>query len=841
MNRLHDVLQDQQGNYVLPFFWMHGAPEAETRRLMQAVYEAGIYAVCLESRPHPDYAGEQWWRDVDIVLDEAQKRGMKVWILDDAHFPTGIANGKVADKPRHLKRISMVEKHYTVKGPVKGAKVDVAKHLQTEEKHQEQLEYVLLARMQEKNGALCVESVSNVTDAVENGWLYLDLDDHTYRVYVLTTKLGTAQVLNDAVSLVNKDSVRILIDEVYEKHYQHYAEHFGKTICGFFSDEPGFFNLADRSYGYAARTGEESVPLPWIGEIFERLNAAYDGKADLMLPLLFGEQSVKEGEEKLFRAKYMDIVTDLYKTCFADQIGDWCRAHKVEYIGHVVEDEPFGYERLGMSTGHFFRAIRGQDLAGIDVVLGDLLPDRDDTPRGTFYQYGLAQLANSLANQEPKQKGRSICEIFGAFGWSEGVTLMKWMADHMLTGGINHYVPHAFTDHPFPDPDCPPHFWAKGNNPQYPYMHKLFTYMNRVSHLICGGTPIVPSAVLFEAENDWLGETEVFYSLGKELMRQQTPYHLVCFDDLAACSVKDGRLCVGSMVYEHLFISIAQHMHVHHAQLLCDLHAQGAKIYFVDEKPVQADGSPLNMLAQLPVIDRKEMKRIAKAADALTITADGAESRLLRRYSYRQPEFTLHMLQNTSARGSLDVSIRFAQPHVSRLDAMEGKLYTAQKETCFTLAPQECLIYIESAAALAHEEEETVYAEAAGYTGGYRITRAAFDDKETWLDCGETTELYDIERKYPGFAGVVRYDIAVQGNYAALKLEGAQDAFEVFCDGIALGKKIAPPYVWTLPEGETHSIRIEHATTLVGAVPDELSCKDTIAPTGFVGRVMLLK
>lgn len=30
---------------------------------------------------------------MDIILAEAEKRGMRVWILDDKHFPTGYANG----------------------------------------------------------------------------------------------------------------------------------------------------------------------------------------------------------------------------------------------------------------------------------------------------------------------------------------------------------------------------------------------------------------------------------------------------------------------------------------------------------------------------------------------------------------------------------------------------------------------------------------------------------------------------------------------------------------------------------------------------------------------------
>ena len=34
------------------------------------------------------------------------------------------------------------------------------------------------------------------------------------------------------------------------------------------------------------------------------------------------------------------------------QVGEWCKAHGVEYIGHVVEDNG-NHARTGYGTGHF--------------------------------------------------------------------------------------------------------------------------------------------------------------------------------------------------------------------------------------------------------------------------------------------------------------------------------------------------------------------------------------------------------------------------------------------------------------------------------------------------------
>lgn len=52
--RLKEVLNREEGNYILPFFWQHGEEGGKLREMMDAVYSSGIRAVCVESRPHPD-------------------------------------------------------------------------------------------------------------------------------------------------------------------------------------------------------------------------------------------------------------------------------------------------------------------------------------------------------------------------------------------------------------------------------------------------------------------------------------------------------------------------------------------------------------------------------------------------------------------------------------------------------------------------------------------------------------------------------------------------------------------------------------------------------------------
>lgn len=42
--------------------------------------------------------------------------------------------------------------------------------------------------------------------------------------------------------MTDPESCKVLLDAVYEPHWKHYAADFGKTIAGFFSDEPELGN-----------------------------------------------------------------------------------------------------------------------------------------------------------------------------------------------------------------------------------------------------------------------------------------------------------------------------------------------------------------------------------------------------------------------------------------------------------------------------------------------------------------------------------------------------------------------------------------------------------------------
>ncbi len=69
-------------------------------------------------------------------------------------------------------------------------------------------------------------------------------------------------------------------------------------------------------------------------------------------------------------------------------------------------------------------------MAGIDDIGGQVYPQGEDdnydlgvfqVRNGEFYHFMLGKLASSLAALDEKKHGNAMCEIFGNYGWQEGL------------------------------------------------------------------------------------------------------------------------------------------------------------------------------------------------------------------------------------------------------------------------------------------------------------------------------------------------------------------------------------------------------------------------------------
>ncbi len=547
-------------NYIFPFLWMRGEEEQVLRREIDRICSCGIRAVCVEARPHDDFCGPGWWHDMDIVLDEAKSRDMKVWILDDRHFPTGYANGLIEKKYPERKKQYLACSTADIFGARHTLTLDVKRMCKpaigfweignpVDYAERENNTLLALVALRFAEGGAFQEEAVDLTACCVGGRAVFTLPEGQWRVHALyrtRTDGGDETYIN----MLDSVSAHTQIEGVYEAHYARYAGQFGKTIAGFFSDEPQLGNLRDQAFD--TRLGRPKMPLPWSGELEELLRARWGGRFGTMLPLLFAPTAERR-EEPQARYDYMDCVSRLYAKNFARPIGEWCRAHGVEYIGHVVEDNSV-HSRLGLGAAHWFRAMEGQDMAGIDVIGGQYcfgapVQERKGmvTADGAFFHYALGKLGASAGHLDPRKQGRTMCELFGAYGWGFGVRNMQYLLDHLLSKGVNRLVPHAFSMAEYPDPDCPPHFYARGHNPQFPFFAALMRYANRLCGMFSGGTHVSSVAVLYDAELDWAGERMPMQDLCRALTEAQIEFDIVSLDMLRDLASYHGRVSGGAL------------------------------------------------------------------------------------------------------------------------------------------------------------------------------------------------------------------------------------------------------------------------------------------------------
>lgn len=876
--KIKQLLEGKGGNYIFPFFWQHGECEKTLREYMDVIHRSNIGAVCIESRPHPDFCGEGWWHDMDIILDEARRRNMKVWILDDSHFPTGFANGAMAEQPDELCRQSICCRMFTVDGSEKLTlePEDILHPAPFEKNMAEQ--YILTGpqRTFDDDRLLTVCARSSVTgqmldlsNLVKNDRLQWTAPEGSWTVYLLHLSRNYGYH-RDYINMMDRRSCKILLDAVYEPHYAHYQEDFGKTIAGFFSDEPELGNghLYDTNDPYGG-----AHDYPWSAELEYELQNRLGEDYVLQMPLLW-ENNADPEEAARLRFTYMDAVTSLVQKDFSEQIGSWCRDHGVEYIGHLIEDDNH-HSRTGSSLGHYFRGLSGQDMAGIDDIGGQVIPQGEDINyfynifahrNGEFYHYLLGKLADSAAAVEPRKHGRSMCEIFGNYGWAEGVRLEKYLIDHFLVRGINHFVPHAFSAKDYPDPDCPPHFYAHGHNPQYRHFGCLMAYTNRVCELQNDGHHIAPAAVLYHAEGDWTGKHMTADQVGHRLADAQIDYDILPQDvfehrDLFDTCISDGQFRVNTQSYRAFVVPYSQFITAPLADAIEELKSAGIPVLYINGIPEGiCKGN-----AAVPSADCVELEELVPALVRLNIpeiAIQPANNRIRYRH-YVHTDGTEVFLFINEGTAAYQGKISLPEHHEKTAylyNAWDNCLEGVQPENnhlWLEIQPLQSRIIILDGEASAGETEALV--QPLFYASGEKKT-VAFS--EPWLRSvcrsidypafaqEKTVQLPDtLAAEEPEFSGFVRYRNsfqATQGDQICLEITDAHEGVEVFLNGRSLGIQIVPPFRVDLSNGlrsGTNELIIEVATTLErenSNIPDVTGqVKEPVSLSGITGTVYL--
>lgn len=839
--QIERILVGQTDNHLLPFLWMMGEDWDKTKRQIHRIYDCGIRAMCLESRTFQDFCGETWWETLKKVLEEARTLGMKVWILDDKHYPTGMANGKVAEKYPDRRRLHLAEHHTDVMGP---RSCDV---LIEGFEAEDQFVAAYAIRRPGYGEELDVSQCIPLERDESGHFVSFDAPEGCWRVFSLWLTYAGQWMKTPYISMLETAGADALIEEVYEAHYRHVGEYFGKELVGFFSDEPNIGN--DFVYGhtpggfYDKNPGQPGLAMPWCGDMLEQLNARLGRDITPLLPLLWFEG---EGSAEV-RETYMDVVSRLYGERFTQRIGDWCRAHNVEYIGHIIEDQN-AHARLGCSAGHYFRSLEGQDMAGIDIVLHQVMPGFAEHISAAvcagyradpaFFQYVLCKLAPSLAHIRPHMKNRAMCEVFGAYGWAEDAAMMKWLIDHLLVRGVNYFVPHAFSPL-YPNPDCPPHFDADGYNPQYEDFAHLMRYTNTMATLF-NGNRVARVALLYHAEGEWSGKACMLNDYpAVELLNHQIDFDIIPADELKHPVFRDGHWVIGNGAYDALVVPYAEYLPAYVTdgfKTLCD---HGITVLGV--------GSPMEQhgLECVPLEALSDELTARKLTDVLPKT-----SCPLLRYMHQVREDGSHAFmffnEATDARAVTTLKLPVSGGY-TQLDWMGGHTrrgYSADGCVDISLSPYESTVLVFDGETACADAETVLTAEE--LDARWRIELADCENLAHYELFKEDSALCTVEKARWDFAGRIRYTAHVSdmSTAAAIELENVGDSAQVLVNGHDVGRRICAPFRFDmdgLGQSGDNTIEIIVSTTLARRVRDRFSTFVAMNKPGLTGKVTIWK
>lgn len=850
MNRwLDDVLNGREDNYMLPFYWQRGDHYEKIPEQIERIYQSGCRALCAESRPHKDFCGETWWRDMDLIISECEKRGMKVWVLDDDHYPTGHAVGSIKDHPE-LRKWQLIEFHVDVMGPCRNSSVIA---------HGENEDMILLdvfAYKRTGKDENCAPEAIRLTDSVKDGFVRFSFPEGCYRIFfIYKARAGSSRP--DYIDMLNEKSVRLLIDAVYEPHYEHYKKYFGNTFAGFFSDEPLLGNCyftahAEDHGGYDTRVGMPGLALPWNDRITGMMRETLGFDPLPYFPALWYDLGEMTGE---VRCAYMDAVTKLYRDCFTRQVGDWCEKRGVTYIGHVIEDMN-AHARLGSGVGHYFRALDGQRMSGIDIVLHQIIPGMADyihtasafanRSDPSFYDYVLAKLASSYSHIGTDMKNRAMCEVYGAYGWAEGAPCLKWLLDFLLVRGVNHFIPHAFSPS-FPDNDCPPHFGAEGLDPQFDGFCRLMPYGNRVAHLLYHGKQVTRAAILYHAEAEWYceyGGAMLTQVPAKMLYDEHIDFDVLpadCFTDGNGCrvfpaQVEDGEIRVGEQSYGCLIVPYSTGLPANVKKALEKLEKSGA-----------------NVIRMKKSTDKTELINRVLSVINRDIEVKGGYP-LLRCAHYTYDGSDVYMFSNESVTGGVETKVKAALPYKAEkalmLDLLNDSIYTVSVndgEFDISLTPYQSVIAVFDADENAFDgygPKKKTYTCDAGIS--FDIDIAEYTEPDLYKPLIKNAKNGEMPDIGAGFSGRIRYEakFVKPDGVVGIDLGEVGQTVRLYCNGSDMGVRVCPPYSYDLSgvlrEGE-NSIAAVVSNTLANAVKDRFSTYLSIPASGITGTVKWIK
>jgi hypothetical protein len=452
-----------------PLFWLHGDESPERlNAILDKVAEGGNGSFTAESRPHQDWLGEGWYRDLEICLKAAKRLDLQMWIFDEDWWPSQTVAGKVPQEFA-AKRLVGTAQGVAPGGTYQGNPAATPRFI------------ALVAGRLTADGAVDAASLLDLTAVARSGPVRWTPPADGAQWQVMEFRWEPAPKLKQggrfAIDGMSKDCVDWYLKTVYEPHHARFGADFGKTIPGYFYDEP-------------------ETPGDWgtgLAETFEAM------KTDWMPAMVAWKFKLAGEAQAAAFYQYAEARAETWGRVTYGGLSAWCRQRGVVSIGHFMEHGLL-YLNPAYCAGDLTRLQKHSDMGGIDMVCRQMYPDQRPPD---IYQ--TPKLGSSISHVYGKRDDLAMCEIFGGYNQSLTYPQMKWLCDQHQVRGINFMIPHSFNPRAPVDKDYPPYFYNGGFEPRFALYRVWADYSSRLSVMLTGGRHVCPVAVLFSGNARQVG------------------------------------------------------------------------------------------------------------------------------------------------------------------------------------------------------------------------------------------------------------------------------------------------------------------------------------------------
>lgn len=469
-----------------------------------------------------EYLGDEYMEHYVYAINKAGENGIDVWIYDEAGWPSGGADGKVAgDHPEFLcHMLSDREKHFGA-GEVYRSSDDCTAFDENEK-------------------------------IIEEGYVFTK--DTTVTEYYCREEEYNPGVKPLYADISIKAGVEYFVDVTHERYKEYLGGDFGNNIRAVFTDEPSL-----------------PVPAPFSKEFVENFEKESGFSIRPYLPIVARKRLPQNHEERRAFIAWCDYCSRVFCHSFMLTNKKWCNDNNLPFLGHMDMDHQ---PNTAIAGGNYnlMRALRCFDVPGIDVIRRHIYPMKEQEV--TWWMY-LAEnrffprYASSAASQIGTS--RAVTESFAVYGMGLTFDEMRYVLTFQAVRGVNLF---NFMLIPYGDPKG---FQMTGELPAFKEKYACYSdlsvfnkYAERLSYMATVGKSKTDTAIYLPVKDFYstpqygpCPEPDEFDRVGFGMEDKQIPFDVLDDDVLEGADIsflKKGEIRMGDAVYTTVVITDCRYM-----------------------------------------------------------------------------------------------------------------------------------------------------------------------------------------------------------------------------------------------------------------------------------------